>query len=317
MENKFNYDINNLDDSLFVIVGDDVTIAEHISTKPYSYWKTVFSKSFRSPTFIICTFILLVFITMACSVAIGKPAVPRDFVPSLPEPPSLQHLFGTGKNGQDLWTSVWVGSRTTLWFAIVIFLIQAFIGILLGSIWGFYSKLDLLFIQVTNFITLIPQLVLFMMIIYILGQGAGVGILAVSITSWIGMASTIRFQIIIAKHTEYNISSVIVGSKGPKIIRKNIIPKILPIIIYQCSTAIPAAFSIDASLATLGIGIVKPGDNQNTSLGILMSSVMSGTDWQRYPHLLIIPLVFVGGLSLVFYLVGKVLADSLDPRTHR
>nr|WP_215216274.1 hypothetical protein [Entomoplasma sp. MP1] len=77
------------------------------------------------------------------------------------------------------------------------------------------------------------------------------------------------------------------------------------------------AIAIDSSLAYLGFGFISPDDRTKASLGSILNEVISDSSWQVNPHLLIVPLVFVGGVSLLFYLMGKVLADSLDPKTHR
>ncbi|PPE04750.1 oligopeptide ABC transporter permease [Entomoplasma ellychniae] len=316
---KFNLDIYNIDSNLFEWVGDDVKQAEHIYTKPYSYWKTVFKKAFSSYLFITCFSLLVIFLLMSFTIAVGKPAVPLLSQPSLPHGPSAQHWFGTGKLGEDIWNKVWIGSRTTLFFAAMVFSIQIVLGLIIGAIWGFYAKLDMLFLEVTRFITIIPDMILWLVIIFLAGGEKGVGIIvfAVSITSWIGLASLMRIQIILTKQTEYNIASKVLGTSGPKVIKNNILPKILPIVIQEIAFALPAAISIDSGLAYLGYGFIQPNKLEKASLGSILNEVLSDNSWQEYPYLLIVPLVFVGGISLLFYMMGKVLADSLDPKTHR
>ncbi|PPE06840.1 oligopeptide ABC transporter permease OppC [Mesoplasma corruscae] len=314
-------DINNLDDSLLKHVGSKLEDSEHLYTKPYSYWNTVVKKAFTNPIFLVCSFLIIIFVILSASIAIGLPAIPGDVPVGTPanEPPSLEHWFGTGANSEDMWNKLWIGSRTTLIFAMIIFAIQVVVGLLIGAIWGYYSRLDVVFIEIVRFISIIPSLILLIVVIFLFSKGqrpsTGVVIFAVSITSWIGLASIIRIQIMLTKNAEYNIASKVLGSRGPKIIKNNILPKILPIIIQTCAFAIPEAIAIDSSLAYLGFGFVKTQDQ--ASLGSILNDVFAETAWQSLPHLLIIPMGFVGGLSLAFYLMGKVLADSLDPKNHR
>lgn len=313
-----NVEIDFSNPELFRLVGEDTNISEQIYTKPYSYWKTVWKKSFSSPTFIICSIMLFIFLIMSFTIAIGQPAVPPGTFPGTPQAPSSEHWLGTGKFGEDIWTKVWIGSRTTIKFALCIFGVEVVLGLIIGAIWGYYRKLDLAFLELTRFITLVPSLVLWLVIIFTFdSRSIGVIIFAVSITNWIGLASLIRTQILITKNTEYNIASKILGSRGPKIIKKNIMPKILPIVIQTCAFAIPGAIAIDSSLAYLGFGFISGERNDKASLGSILNEMLSDTSWQIYPHLLIVPMVFVSALSLLFYLMGKVLADSLDPKTHR
>ncbi|AUF83398.1 ABC transporter permease [Mesoplasma syrphidae] len=312
-----NIDINNLDSRLFEVVGDDLQSAEQIYTKPYKYWNTVLKKILKSYTFMICASILLIFIIMTCTVALGEKAVPEINTSNANKLPSWEHWFGTGSKGEDLWNKVWIGSRSTMIFALLVFSIQAALGILIGSIWGFYRKVDLLFLEIVRFLTAIPTLIFWLVIIFIFDKGMATIVFAISITSWIGLASLIRIQIILTRNSEYNTASKVLGSNGPRIIRKNIMPKILPIIIQTCAFVIPEAIAIDSTLAYLGFGFIPQNNNSVASLGSILNETLEGTAWQSYPHLLIIPLMIVGGISLVFYLIGKVLADSLDPKTHR
>ncbi|PPJ44277.1 ABC transporter permease, partial [Rhizobium sp. KAs_5_22] len=66
-------------------------------------------------------------------------------------------------------------------------------------------------------------------------------VLGISIQAWIGIAATVRVQIILVKNTDYNTASISMGSSSGRIIRKNIMPKILPVIIQAGTFAVPGA----------------------------------------------------------------------------
>lgn len=324
MSNKNNstIDINQIDKSMFEVVGTNIEAAERIATKPYSYWKSVFLRVLKSPTFIISFILLMVVIIMACTIGIGAEAVPSDSDHiNANLAPSAQHLFGTGRFGEDLWIKIWIGTRTTLLFTLLVASIQIILGVILGAIWGFYSKLDIMFIEFTRFITLIPSLILWLVVIFLFNGNRSIAIItfAISITSWVGLASLIRVQILLTKNTEYNIASKVLGTPGHKIIRKNIMPKILPIVIQTSSFAIPNAIAIDSLLAYYGFGFIATTSNKDASLGSILNELLSNTDWQAegQSHLFVVPICMVAGISLIFFLVGKVFADSLDPKTHR
>ncbi|AGR41468.1 oligopeptide ABC transporter permease OppC [Spiroplasma taiwanense] len=314
-----NYDFEKLDSELFLIVGEDKVTAEHIVTKPYSYWKSVFLKVFKNPAFLISLVLIILIIICSMTIALGQYAIPTYPDGPINQAPSSEHWFGIGKMGEDLWNKTWIATRTTLLFTVIIVLIQIVLGIIIGSIWGYNTRFDIAFIEAIRFISIIPQLVLWLFIIFLFSgnRGMWVAVLAVSITNWIGLASLIRFQILLNKSKEFNIASKVLGSKGGKIIRKNILPSILPIIVQSIAFSIPAAIGIDSSLAYLGFGFVSVSDAKSASLGSMLTDLLSGSDWQIAPHLLIVPVVFIGGLSLVFYIVGKIFADSLDPKNHR
>ncbi|AUM62845.1 oligopeptide ABC transporter permease OppC [Spiroplasma monobiae] len=311
-------EMNSIDTSLFKVIGAKHDESERITNKPYSYWKSVFNRVGKSKTFIISLILLVSIIVMAFSIGIGVDPVPIDRPGIDIEAPSWGHIFGLGKFGEDLWTKMWIGTRTTLIFTFFVASIQILLGILLGSIWGFFSKLDLVFIEITRFLSLIPSLILWLIIIFLFGGTTSIPVLifGISITSWITLAAVIRVQIMLVRNAEYNIASRVLGTPSSKIIRKNIMPKILPIVIQTSTFAIPTAIAIDALLAYYNFGFVTNTLDQ-ASLGSILNELLSGSDWEVYPHLLIIPVAFVGGISLLFFLVGKVFADSLDPKTHR
>ncbi|AKU79485.1 oligopeptide ABC transporter permease OppC [Spiroplasma turonicum] len=311
-------EMNSIDLSLFKIVGNKVEEAEKINNKPYSYWKSVFSRVIRSKTFLISLILLVIIILMSATIGIGAEPVPVNPPSVNIEAPSKEHIFGLGRFGEDLWTKMWIGTRTTLIFTLIVASIQILLGILIGSIWGYYRKLDIAFIEVTRFMTLIPSLILWLIIIFLFGGVSTLPIIifAISLTSWISLASIIRVQIIIIRNAEYNIASKVLGTPNYKIIKKNILPKILPIIIQTSTFAIPTAIGLDSLLAYYNFGFVTNTLDQ-ASLGSILNELLLGSDWEVFPHLLIIPVLFVGGISLLFFLAGKVFADSLDPKTHR
>ncbi|ATZ18890.1 oligopeptide ABC transporter permease [Williamsoniiplasma somnilux] len=314
--NKVKFD--EIDKSLFTVVGIKNNDSEHLASKPYSYWKTVGKLLITNWTFIICVSLLLIFIALAIFVPIGKEAVPSnptDRPSNTVANPSWEYVFGLGVQGEDFWIEIWAGMRTTLLFALLLTVIQISIGILFGSIWGYFRKTDILFIQLTNFLQLVPQLILLLLVIFLLGNAYWPIIFGISLQAWISMASTIRVQIMLVKNTDYNTASISLGSKPNKIIRKNIMPKILPVIVQTGAFAIPNAISIDSSLSFLGFAFTD--GKSTTSLGKVLNNVMVGSAWQDHPHLIIIPIVLITTVSIVFFLVAKVFADSLDPKNHR
>ncbi|AGM24988.1 oligopeptide ABC transporter permease OppC [Spiroplasma chrysopicola] len=317
---EFNdYDINNLDESLFEIVGPQEEAVEKLSTKSYSYWKVVGRLLITSKTFIICAFFLALIILLTTIVPIGNIArpLPEDLpFPNQERPmaPTWQYIFGLGMSGENYWIKIWIGMRTTLLFTLVIATIQIVLGILIGSIWGFYRKTDIWFIEITRFLNLVPTLILWLIIIFALGKSMIVIIFAVSITSWIALAEVIRVQIILVRNTEYNMASKMLGTRGHRIISKNILPKILPIIIQTISFAVPMSIAIDSTLNYFNFGFIE--GRENTTLGFILNEVLASSKWQDFPHLLIIPIVFIAGTSMLFFLFGKVFADVLDPKNH-
>ncbi|WP_106078798.1 oligopeptide ABC transporter permease OppC [Mesoplasma coleopterae] len=312
-ENKVNFD--EIDEQMFQIIEEQTSESERLNSKPYSYWKSVGKLLVTSPTFMISILVLIAILLLAfivpevmnyknTSSTIGDPALP-----------SWEHLFGIGMNGEDLFARVWAGTRTTLLFAFLIAAIQVVVGVVLGSIWGYFRKSDLIFIQVASIITIVPQFILLLLMVFLFNsKGYWVIVFAISLQAWVGIAQMVRVQIMLVKNTDYNTASVSLGSSSYRIINKNIMPKILPVIVQTAAFAIPTAISIEASLAYLAFDFIPAGQ---TSLGQILNQVMNETKWQIYPNLLIAPMGVIMIVSVVFFLAARVFADSLDPKNHR
>jgi len=315
--------ISELDKNDFKIVGEKITESENLSSKPYNYWKTVGTMLIKSPVFVIAVLcIIAIIIAMFVVAPIGTDLVPligsASRPTSTPAAPSLEHPFGLGLVGQDFLYLIWAGTRTTLLFSLLITSIEVVVGVLIGLVWGYFRKSDIFFIQITNFLSLIPMLIFILFILSLFQtRGYWILILAVSIQIWIGMAATTRLQVMLVKNTDYNTASTFLGSNSGKIIFRNIMPRILPIIVQNASLAIPSAIGLDATLTYLGFGYIDPNNTKQTSLGAILTSVLDGTQFEVYPHLIIFPLVMITLISVLFYLVGRVFADSLDPKSHR
>jgi len=315
--------ISELDKSNFKIVGEKITESENLSSKPYNYWKTVGTMLIKSPVFVIAVIIIIAIIISMFTIApIGMDLVPligTEGRPGIgPAHPTWAYPFGLGLLGQNYLYYIWAGTRTTLLFALLITSIEVVVGLLVGLVWGYFRKSDIFFIQITNFLNLIPMII-FILFVLSLFQTRGYWILvfAVSIQIWIGMAATTRLQVMLVKNTDYNTASTFLGSNSGKIIFRNIMPRILPVIVQNASLAIPSAIGLDATLTFLGFGYIDANNTKETSLGFILTSVLEGTQFEVYPHLIIIPLVMITLISVLFYIVGRVFADSLDPKSHR
>ena len=304
-------------DNLFVLrKNNDFSESERLDVEPYSYWKSV-ARQFASKKSAIFALIILVIMVILSIVVpmisdydvLGVDLEHRYLTPS------LTYLFGTDKSGRDIWTLVWTGCRMSLTIAVVVTLINTFLGIIIGGIWGYFRKLDPLMLEIYNFITNIPALLIYMMLLYVLGTLGTPPflnlVIAMCITGWAPLARLIRNQMIIFNNREYNIASRALGSSPKRIIVNNLLPYILSVIITNVSLSISQVIGTEVTLSYFGLGL--PQDT--ISLGRIMRQAYNS--WIAHPHVLIFPAIVVGMITIVFYLLGLALSDALDPRTHR
>lgn len=206
---------------------------------------------------------------------------------------------------------VWYGARSSILISVIATVLNMIIGVVIGGIWGISKTVDAIMIEVYNVISNIPQLLIVMVLTYSLGAGFWNMILAFCITGWIGIAYSIRVQILRYRDLEYNLASQILGTSKVKIIVKNLLPQLISVIVTMVSQLLPSYISYEAFLSYFGIGLPIT----DPSLGRLISNYSSNLTSNAY--LFWIPLTILVLVSLPLYIVGQNLADASDPRTHR
>lgn len=308
-------DVNDEKD-LFTRVDINQEEIEKISVQKYSYWKSVFKSVIRKPSSIISLIIIAIIVLFTF---IGPEMF--DYDPfAAPDrinawlAPSSKHLFGTNQIGRDIWTMVWEGARLSFKFAIVVALIDTVLGILIGSIWGFFRKLDPLMLEVRNFINNIPSMLVYMLLLFVLDRSFWTLVFVMCLFGWMGLASFIRNQIIIIQNREYNIASNTLGSKPDKLITHNLLPYLTSVIVTVVSTSIPAAISSEVGLSYFGLGF---STSKDITLGQVLNSLASSGQWMEKPWVIICPALVIVGMTVAFFTLGIDLADATDPKNHR
>lgn len=307
---------NSDDKEQFEFVALDSTASESIDAPTYSYWKSVFKQFFSKKSTLFMLAILIAVILMSFIYPLfahynfNDVSDINDFSKRYVWPNS-QYWFGTDKNGRSLFDGVWYGARNSILISVIGTTLNMAIGLIIGGIWGISKTVDAVMIEVYNVISNIPQLLIVMVLTYSLGSGFWNMILAFCITGWIGIAFSIRVQILRYRDLEYNLASQILGSSKFKIIIKNLLPQLISVIVTMISQLLPAYISYEAFLSYFGIGLPVTVP----SLGRLIADYSS--DLTSNAYLFWIPLTVLVLVSLPLYIVGQNLADASDPRTHR
>lgn len=216
--------------------------------------------------------------------------------------------FGTDALGRDQWTRLWRGSRISLFIAFMAVIINVFIGVIYGSISGYYGGwVDMLMQRFIEIIGSIPTIVVVILAMMFLGGGIMSFIIAFIFTGWIGMSRMIRAQFYKYKGQEYVLASRTMGARDRLLIFRHILPNAIGPIITQATLAIPSAIFLESTLSYLGLGIAAP----EPSIGNLLAEgqkVLLNT-----PHLIVFPAIVISILMLSFNMFGNGLRDAFDP----
>ena len=304
-----------MSNSKFQFVKLDQSVTEHIKAPQYSYWKSVFSKFFGSKItiimFLVALFIVLM-VTIQPMLSGYDPTVNKNvndlslrFIR-----PNAEFWFGTDGLSNSLWDVVWLGARNSLIIASIATLITTVLGVIVGAFWGYSKKADKYMIELYNVVANVPFTLLVTVLMYILGRGMWQLVFALSVTSWLSTAYFIRIQVMILRDREYNLASRCLGTPKSRIIKNNILPYLISVIVTSVSRDVPMFISFEVFLSFLGLGVGE----KVASLGRTISD--NRVFLAQTPYLFWIPVAISAVITITLYIVGQKLADASDPKTH-
>lgn len=308
------------EDALFSFADFDAESAERTGYSDYSYWGSTLRAFFqnKAAVFFLVVMLAVLLFTFVQPMLPGQKdpleihtnawGLPLNNVP----PGTDGFLLGTNAIGQDLWSRIWAGTRTSLFIGFCVALVEAVIGILVGILWGYVRKLDFFFTELYNVLDNIPQTLLLILISYVLKPGVSTIIFALCLTGWLGMARFIRNQIIIIRDRDYNLASRCLGISTGRIMFKNLLPYLVSVITMRIALAIPAAIGNEVFVTYIGIGL--PLDTP--SLGNLINTGRSLMTMSSLRYQLFFPVTVLAVITISFYIIGNAFADAADPRNH-
>lgn len=308
-----------INSTLFDFASYDENMAEKTGYSNYSYWQSTFKVFLKNK---VAAFLLILMLALILFTII-QPYLPAQKLPTKiytnasgiqlrNEKPGSEFWFGTNSIGQDLWSRIWSGTRTSLLIGLLAGIWQSGIGIIIGCLWGYVRKLDAVITHIYNVLDNIPTTIIMILMAYILRPSVLTLVIAMCITNWLGMARFVRNQILVIRDREYNLASRCLGTPIGRIITKNLLPYIISVIMLQLALAIPYAIGSEVFLTYIGLGlplsVPSLGNLVNEGRAIMMVPSL------RYQ--LIFPAAVLSVITIAFYVIGNVFGDASDPRNH-
>jgi peptide/nickel transport system permease protein len=261
--------------------------------------------------------IIMFFIILSVAAPLLVGPYPTQFERTTPEqPPSPQHALGTDAQGYDTLTLLLYGGQVSLVIAFTASAVAMIVGTLVGLVAGYYGRLtDQVLARATDFFLVIPWLPFALILMTILSQTMATMIIAIALVSWPTTARVIRSQVITIKQRMFITRSRAIGAASPHIIRKHILPNVMPLVWAEAVLTISGAVFTEAFLSFFGLG---PKDNPIFSWGTMVNQsyqdlgLLSGRWWYFGPPGIFITLVVLG-----FAMLGYGLEEILNPALRR
>jgi peptide/nickel transport system permease protein len=262
-------------------------------------------------------------VTAAAILAILAPAVaPTDPIknslldrltpPMWAEGGSARHPLGTDTLGRDVASRLLYGARVSLIVGFTAVVIGGAVGVLLGTLAGYYRGwLDDVLMRIGDVQLAFPLLVLAIGVLSVLGASVLNVILVLGVSGWVQYARIVRGETLSLTQREFVEAARALGAADREIVWRHVLPNVLPPVTVVATFSVARVIIAEASLSFLGLGIPPPAPSWGAMLDEGRNYITTGWWLALFPGIAILLLVL--GINLV----GDWLRDALDPRLER
>jgi oligopeptide transport system permease protein len=244
---------------------------------------------------------------------------------------SGDYPFGADYVGRDLYSRIVYGARVSLAVAFIGPLISLIIGVIYGSISGYFGgRVDNIMMRIVDILYAFPSLLFIILLLaffrstisdvepgtfrYVMGKiddsmgGMFFIFVGIGLTAWQTMARLTRGQVLSVREKEFIEAAHTIGASNMRIMFRHILPNILGPLVVAETLAIPGYISTEAFLSFIGLGVNPP----TPSWGAMISD--GATAIRTYPNQTIFPALALAITMFAFNFLGDGLRDALDPR---
>ena len=297
-------------DELFAALPEEEKDSEFVAVESKTYFQDAWGR-FRKNRLALISFIFIVLMVLAAIlIPIFSPySYESQDMMCRNAGSSLAHPFGTDKFGRDILVRVMYGARISLAVGFAAAALNLVIGVIYGGVCGYIGgKLDLALMRIVDILYSVPTLLYVILIMMIFGSNIGSVLLAICVSSWVGMARQVRAQVLSLKEQEFSLAAFVIGASRPHILLRHLIINCMGPIIVNATLMVPDAIFTEAFLAFVGIGISIPMASWGTMANDARAQLM------LHPMQMVWPVLAICLTMLALHFIGDGLAEALDPR---
>ncbi|MCY1706167.1 MULTISPECIES: ABC transporter permease [unclassified Pannonibacter] len=224
-------------------------------------------------------------------------------------PPSAEHWMGTDELGRDIFSRVIYGARITLFIVLLVAVISAPLGLVIGAISGYFGgAVDRIMMGITDIFLSMPRLILALAFVAALGPGIENAVIAIAITAWPVYARLARAETLTVRKAEFIAAVRMQGASHGRIILRHILPLCMSSTIVRVTLDMAGIILTAAGLGFLGLGAQPPLPEWGAMISRGRAFILDQWWVATMPGFAIVI------VSLGFCLFGDGLRDVLDPR---
>jgi peptide/nickel transport system permease protein len=222
------------------------------------------------------------------------------------KPPSAQHLLGTDELGRDIFSRLIYGARISMRIGLIAEGISLLIGIILGSVAGFFGGwIDNLLMRVTDIFFAIPGLLFLIVVVSVFDTNATTIFVALGLIGWPSEARVMRAEILRLREREFVTAARALGLPNLRLIFRHLLPNAMSSLIVIGSLGVAGTILSEATLSFLGLGIQEPVASWGTMVNKGQDFIFDAWWYSIFPGFVIM-LVVLG-----FNFVGDAMRDAL------
>lgn len=277
-------------------------------------FQLAFNRFKKNKLAVISIFVLLaiVIICIAAPLLTSQDPIKTD-VTNIEKRPTDEHILGTNGQGQDNFARLLYGGRISLIVGFSAMFFTLVIGVVLGSVAGYYGgKVDSIIMRGADIMLMLPFLVLVLTIIAVIDKiTIGIFVTIIALTSWPNLTRIIRATYLSLREQEFVLGAKAIGASDMRIIRKHFIPNAIGPIIVNATLMMATYIIVESGLSFIGFGIPQP----TPTWGNMISEAQNIRILRNNPEAWIPPGLAILVTVLAINFIGDGLRDAFDPKS--
>ncbi|WAA14016.1 oligopeptide ABC transporter permease [Fervidibacillus halotolerans] len=229
--------------------------------------------------------------------------------------PSSEHILGTDSSGRDIFARLLYGGRISLIIGFSAMIFTLIIGVILGSIAGYYGgKIDSIIMRAADMMLILPFLLLVLVIVSIIPKVTiSIFVTIIALTSWPSLTRIVRGTFLSLREQEFVLGAKAIGASDLRIIFKHFIPNAIGPIVVNATLMMASYIIAESALSFIGFGIQQP----TPTWGNMISEAQNLRILENQPEAWIPPGMAILITVLCINFIGDGLRDAFDPKSNK